>query len=168
VYEAPLLRNITNRNSSLVVISGAEVRASLGLDRPAFVDFALLLGTDFSRRIKNVGPARAFKFIREHGSIEAILAAEHKYPTPDTYLTEVASARGVFTNMPPLPPPAALVPRSPDERRIAAVLRKYGVEEREYDWERVYDDTTGTAIGNDYFGDRPASDSVPFNFEPFR
>lgn len=75
VYEAPMLRNITSHKSSspLTIISGPEVRSSLSLARSSYVDFALLLGTDFSRRIKNMGPTRALKFIQDYGSIEEIL-----------------------------------------------------------------------------------------------
>ena len=61
------------------------MRDALQLDREAFVDFALLLGTDFSQRIKNVGPARALKFIRQHRTIERVLEQESKYAASVVY-----------------------------------------------------------------------------------
>ena len=48
-----MLRNITTHGSPLVSISAPDVCASLGLTHESFIDFALLLGTDFTRRIKN-------------------------------------------------------------------------------------------------------------------
>ena len=71
-----MIRNISNRKDPLTIVSGAKVRTTLELTRESFVDFALLLGTDFSQRIKNVGPARAYRFIKEYGSIERIIEAQ--------------------------------------------------------------------------------------------
>ncbi|KIM20976.1 hypothetical protein M408DRAFT_44537, partial [Serendipita vermifera MAFF 305830] len=60
----------------LMEIDSEVVREALALKREQFVDFALLLGTDFTPRLKNVGPVRALKFIRAHGSIEEIIKIE--------------------------------------------------------------------------------------------
>ncbi|THU79961.1 PIN domain-like protein [Dendrothele bispora CBS 962.96] len=122
IYEAPLIRNITNRNAPLIVVSGAEVRDVLQLTRPMYIDFALLLGTDFSQRIKNVGPARALKFIREHGSIEKVIEAERKYvpkiPLRE-YLIQVDAGREVFGTLPPI------------TKEIARETRKMGQWDRD-------------------------------------
>ncbi|EMD35532.1 hypothetical protein CERSUDRAFT_116277 [Gelatoporia subvermispora B] len=131
VYEAPLLRNLTNRRGPLHVISGAELRAGLQLDRAGFVDFALLLGTDFSQRIKHVGPARALRFIRAHGTIERVLAAEPRYPPrmpTGEYLAQVALARSVFATLPPVPRKKLLRHGVYDERRVARILEKYHLQ----------------------------------------
>lgn len=164
IYEAPLLRNISNRKGPLSVVSGADVRTTLQLDRASFVDFALLLGTDFSQRIKNVGPARAYKFIRQHGSIESVIANEPAYkprmPAP-AYLSQVRLARSVFDTLPPVPDLALLRPNAPDDERVAAVLEKYGVQTDEYDWEG------GAALGTNYFGDNPSVSETDFSFTPF-
>ncbi|KAG6868149.1 hypothetical protein C0993_007093 [Termitomyces sp. T159_Od127] len=130
IYEAPLVRNLTNKDTPLTVVSGAEIRAILQLDRASFVDFAVLLGTDFSQRIKNVGPARALKFIREHGSIERVIELETKYApplTPQEYLDQVGVARVVFTTLPPVPDPELLEQGEPDEAKVAELLQKYGL-----------------------------------------
>jgi flap endonuclease-1 len=158
VYEAPLVRNMTNRLGPLQVISGAEVRGALGLDRAGFVDFALLLGTDFSQRIKNVGPARALKLIRTHGSIEGIVRAEGRYPPRvpvDAYLAQVAVARAVFGTLPPVPDVEELASQPADDARARDVLRKYGVRDADFtSWEA--DEGAGT-MGDAYFGDHPSS-----------
>ena len=58
----------------MVTISGLEVRRALEIPtQRAYIDFALLLGTDFTERIKNLGPAAAHKLIKEYGSIENVI-----------------------------------------------------------------------------------------------
>ena len=72
-----MLRNITShrmKDSPLVVVSGLEVRRALEIPtQRAYIDFALLLGTDFTERIKNLGPIGAHKLIKKHGSIENVI-----------------------------------------------------------------------------------------------
>jgi flap endonuclease-1 len=165
VYEAPLIRNFTNKVGPLQIISGAEVRSCLGLERESYVDFNLLLGTDFSQRLKNVGPARAFKFISEHKSIERVLETETQYPprtSQDIYLEQVATARTVFNTFPPLPEPLDLQFKQPDVNRVEQILRKYSVHQRDYSWENP------KSLGDGYFGDNPSLMEGDFAFEPFR
>lgn len=164
VYEAPLLRNITNRKGPLTIVSGSDVRSVLQLDRAGFIDFALLLGTDFTQRIKNVGPSRAYKFIRQHGTIEQVLAQETAYPPrvpARAYLSQIHTARVVFDTLPPVPDPACLEPGERDEERIAEVLGKYGVQTQEYNWEGE------ATLGSNYFGDKPSTGNTDFAFTPY-
>jgi flap endonuclease-1 len=151
VYEVPLLRNITSHADPLVVVSGKDVRMNLQLDRASYVDFALLLGTDFSQRIKNVGPTRALKFIREHGSIERVLEQETKYrprvPLED-YLTEVEVARSTFRTLPPIPNVELFEQQESDEDKVKEILRRCGLHRAamvEWDYEE--------ALDNNYFDD---------------
>jgi flap endonuclease-1 len=155
IYGAPLIRNITNRQSPLHLLSGTHIRHVLQLDRARFVDFALLLGTDFSPRIKNVGPARALKFIREHGSIERVLACETKFPprvSAETYLEQVQVARGVFGELPPVPDTRLLQIRECDEGDVAGILQRHGLHRAAaYDWEYA------AALDGNYFEDNPSA-----------
>ncbi|KAF9051301.1 PIN domain-like protein [Panaeolus papilionaceus] len=73
VYEAPMLKNITARTEPLVLVNGSDVRRALSLTKPEYIDFALLLGTDFTQRIKGVGPMKALGYLRRWGSIEGLL-----------------------------------------------------------------------------------------------
>ncbi|KAL0959955.1 hypothetical protein HGRIS_011619 [Hohenbuehelia grisea] len=132
VYEAPLLRNLTNRAGPLTILSGADIRASLDLSRSSYVDFALLLGTDFSARIKNVGPARALRFIREYHTIEDIIAAEGARFPPrtevSTYLEQIHAARQVFETLPPVPEGIeALQMKDVDDAEVRKLLAKFGL-----------------------------------------
>ncbi|KAJ7266919.1 PIN domain-like protein [Mycena haematopus] len=144
IYEAPLIRNITNRSSPLMLLSGTEIRAALELDRSSFVDFALLLGTDFSQRIKNVGPVRALKFIRQHKSIERVIEVEKKYTPrvpPSAYLAEVALAR-------------LLLEQGKDDEGLSVVLQRFGLGKL-----LMGDEVSGfeDALQGNYFSDDPSA-----------
>lgn len=156
VYEAPMIRNITSKQSPLVIVSGLEVRSVLELDRSSYVDFALLLGTDFSQRIKNVGPARALKFIKEHHTIERIIELETKYPPRipvDAYLEQVELARSVFKTLPPVPEDHTLLEtKESDEDVVLSILHRHRLHKLiDYDWD------PSIALDGNYFEDNPAA-----------
>ncbi|THH21156.1 hypothetical protein EW146_g327 [Bondarzewia mesenterica] len=156
VYEAPLIRNITSRKEPLTLIFGADVRQSLQLDRASYVDFVLLLGTDFSQRIKNVGPQRALKFIREYGTIEHILEKETQYPPRqplDTYLEQVQIARAVFETLPPVPEARLMQQGECDDKLVWDILQKFGLTRLV-----AYEDWDSTvALEGNYFSDNPSA-----------
>ncbi|KIK68509.1 hypothetical protein GYMLUDRAFT_35943 [Collybiopsis luxurians FD-317 M1] len=134
IYEAPLIRNITSRQLPLLVISGSELRSNLNLTRSMFIDFALLMGTDFSQRIRNVGPTRALDFIRAHGSIEKFIDAETKFKPKvprEEYLRQVNLGRNVFQTLPPVPEDAIQLRSSSkgDLGRVDFVMGKYGLSQ---------------------------------------
>ncbi|PPQ95050.1 hypothetical protein CVT25_000618 [Psilocybe cyanescens] len=164
VYEATLLKNITSYDSPLVTVSGADMRTSLGLTRSQFLDFALLLGTDFTHRIGQIGPTRAYAFIKDHGSIEGVvkhIADNPKYkPTLpwDSYFAQVNIARLVFQTLPPVPPPESFQPTEKNEALAAEILKKYGLAfflMREDDWD--YNLAYAATVGGNYFGDNPST-----------
>lgn len=138
-----------------MVISGTDVRSRLQLDRAGFIDFALLLGTDFSQRIKNVGPARALRFIRAHGSIERVLQCEPRYPPrvdPTTYLAQVNLARTVFQTLPPTPDPELLQPGEYNEDEVVRVLGNCGLHREAME---EFDHTS--ALCGNFFSDNPTT-----------
>ncbi|OJA17680.1 hypothetical protein AZE42_03022 [Rhizopogon vesiculosus] len=153
VYEAPLIRNIANRNDPLILVCGSHVRTALQLSKSAYIDFLLLLGTDFSQRIKNVGPHRALKFIREYGSIERVIAQEHKYPprlSKQVYLEQVGVARHAFATLPPLPDPGMLKQHDVDHAKVAEIVQKYRLHRMlPEQW------NCGAALEGNYFADNP-------------
>lgn len=155
IYEAPLIRNISNRTGPISIISGSDVRALLQLSRPSFIDFALLLGTDFSPRIKNIGPRRALNFIRTYGSIERVLKEEPQYPprmSPETYLAQVSLARMIFQTLPPPPPLDLLQQGRYDESAISEILMRYKLQRAvSPDW--AYSE----ALSGNFFNDNPSA-----------
>lgn len=154
VYEAPMLRGITARESPILVIHGEAIRDTLQLDRASYVDFALLLGTDFSQRIKNVGPNRALKFIREYGSIERVVEQENRYPPRipvADYLAQVGLARLVFQNLPPLPDIGLLHQTEGDPNAVSEIIQRYRLQRMlPGAWDAQ------TALAGNYFGDDPS------------
>ena len=150
-----MLRNVAGRGSPLVSIPGKSVREALNLSRPGFVDFILLLGTDFSRRIKKVGPHRALKFIRDYGSIEHILENESQYPPRipiPSYLEQISLARSVFETLPPIPDTSRLVQGEYDEDKVSNILRQYDLH-----WAATEDWDYTNALAGNYFSDDPTS-----------
>lgn len=157
MYDAPLVRNLTNRQSPLTVVSGADVRMVLELDRASFIDFALLLGTDFSQRIKRVGPARALKFIKAHRTIERVVELETKYAPQvpqNLYLAQVEVARMVFQTLPPVPEKSRLEQGDVDETAVATILQQYGLGRALMN--SCYWDY-GAALDGNYFDDDPSA-----------
>jgi len=153
VYGVPLLRNVTSGAEPLTIIEGREVRDALDMDSSQFLDFALLLGTDFTDRIRNVGPVRALKFILCYGSIEKIIEGEPKYNPKHTisdYLERVQVARAVFQFRPTLPAPKLLEVRRPNDNRVLEVLQKFRLQrfaEKDADFSSL--------LGGNYFSDQP-------------
>lgn len=156
VYGAPLIRNITSSAGPLSLIAGNDVRTALGLDDAAFVDFVLLVGTDFSTRIKNLGPVRALKLIREHGTIERVLERETRYPLMvplEFYLETIALARSVYQTLPPISADMLdFGDGSVDEDEVLAILdrcdlRRYAMDDEDF----------SQSLSGNYFKDNPTA-----------
>lgn len=153
VYGVPLLRNVTGGTEPLTLIKGHEVRDALDMDSSQFLDFALLLGTDFTDRIRNVGPIRALKFILSYGSIEKIIEGEPKYTPKSTtsdYLEQIRVARAVFQLRPTVPAPELLEVRPPDDTLVLEVLQRFRLQrfaEKDADFSSL--------LGGNYFSDHP-------------
>ncbi|KAF6764329.1 PIN domain-like protein [Ephemerocybe angulata] len=133
VYGAPLIRNLAGSysHSPLEIVTGKDIQETLNLDRPGYVDFALLLGTDFSQRLSNVGPVRALKLIKSYGDIEHILENEPKYSPKISraeYLDEINTARTIFSSCPPVLDPATLSPLSHSDAAVARTLSRYNLD----------------------------------------
>ena len=50
-----------------------EILKNLGINREQLVDIGILIGTDFNEGVKNIGPKKALKYIKEYGSIENLM-----------------------------------------------------------------------------------------------
>jgi len=64
----------------------------LGITREQLIDLSILVGTDFNKGVKGIGPKTALKLIKRHGSIEALprdtleKVAPHYRDVRDIYL----------------------------------------------------------------------------------
>lgn len=139
-----------------MLISGSEVRSALHLDAAAFVDFALLLGTDFAPRIRGIGPRRALEYIRKYGTIERILTDDKMYVPrarilPEPYLRSIRDARDVFVNLPPVPAPQTIEPKEYREGEVATILELHRLQRF------LEPDTLLDSLEGNYFGDNPTA-----------
>jgi len=130
------------------------MRSALRLDARTLVDFALLLGTDFAPRIRNIGPHRALQYIRKYGTIESLLAEERQYVPRvplQTYLQAVREARDVFVKLPPVPAPHMLEQKEYREGEVAAILGSHRLQRFLERGTRLDD-----VLHGNYFNDNPA------------
>ena len=80
-----LLRNLTMtgrrkvpgkdiyREIKTEVIDSEEFLRNLGISREQLVDMCILMGTDFNTGIKDIGPKKALKLVRDNGDLESVL-----------------------------------------------------------------------------------------------
>ena len=132
------------------------MRSALHLDAAAFVDFALLSGTDFAPRIRNIGPQRALQYIRKYGTIERILTEDKKYVPHarvplQPYLRAIRDARDVFVNLPPVPTPQMLEPKEYQKEEVATILGLHRLQRF------LEPDTHLDSLEGNYFNDNPTA-----------
>jgi len=90
-FQTPvLLRKMTfaSGKSDIQTINYMKVINGLDITHDQFVDLCILLGCDYCDSIRGIGPKTALKLIREHKSIETILANidRKKYGVPDNWV----------------------------------------------------------------------------------
>ena len=74
---ARLARNLMKPASAeapILEFDYAKALSELALTKEQFVDLCILCGCDYTDAIKGCGPVTALKLIREHGSLEGVLA----------------------------------------------------------------------------------------------
>ena len=55
------------------LIELGKALAMLGITRKQLVDMAIMIGTDFNPGVRGIGPKKALKLIRKHGTLEAVM-----------------------------------------------------------------------------------------------
>ncbi|XP_029448094.1 flap endonuclease 1-like isoform X2 [Rhinatrema bivittatum] len=81
-----LIRNLkADKNCQVDEYDLPLILEKLQLTHEQFVDLCILLGCDYSEKIRGLGPKKALKLLHEHGSIEQILQRIdlQKHPLPD-------------------------------------------------------------------------------------
>ena len=124
------LPGFTEKKKPLILIDSQDILTALSMSRDEFIDFALLIGTDFTERPNKVGPVAALKHTRKYGSIHKLLENEKNIKLSldlDAYLEQVEAARHIFTSLPPVPSPSELEERDVDEERLSAIVERVGL-----------------------------------------
>ena len=82
-------------NGSCVCVNSDNVYASLGMNKDMFLDFCILLGTDYNSNIKGFGPVKSKKLLDENNSIDNIKDI-------DTSCLSHISVRSLFRRFDPI------------------------------------------------------------------
>jgi flap endonuclease-1 len=98
----------------------------LEISREQLVDIAILVGTDYNEGIKGIGPKKALKSIKKHGSIEGVLAELN------ADIRALAEIRELFLN-PEVTPDYELKWKKPD----ASAITEFLCREHDFSQERV-------------------------------
>lgn len=114
LYHVPLVRGLGARRGACELVDAQRVRTALFPEadappahaeaqrRAKLVQYALLCGTDFNQTVPGLGPVGAYRYVREHGTVERVLRAA-PYTSPlalDAYLAQLADAAHVFEHPP--------------------------------------------------------------------
>jgi flap endonuclease-1 len=70
-----LIKGIRTKTDPVVEINLEDVLRELDFTIDEFIDFCILCGCDYCGTIENVGPVKAYQFIKEHKTIENVLLA---------------------------------------------------------------------------------------------
>lgn len=72
-YQTPATWTQYNHNAGTVIeLHSMELLDALSLNSDQFLDMCIMFGCDYNSRVKNIGPARAYKYIKVHHSIESV------------------------------------------------------------------------------------------------
>lgn len=73
-YSSPVfLTKLNTQNDTCVEIRYENILQSLDISSDQFLDLCIMCGTDYNKNIYKVGPEKAFKFLKEHGTIDDLL-----------------------------------------------------------------------------------------------
>jgi 5'-3' exonuclease len=79
-----LLRDFTLKSNNIMVYNTEHILKKLQIDYDQWVDFCILCGCDYSKRIRGLGPKKLISLIREKNCIENILY-DTKCETPQQF-----------------------------------------------------------------------------------
>lgn len=86
--------DVNLRLKEFTLIRLEKILEKLGLNQNSFLDFCIMLGTDFNENIPRVGPVKSLKYIKEYGSLENI------EKTIDVSCLYYQRTRAIFTENP--------------------------------------------------------------------
>lgn len=93
-YGTPLFLNkINTTTNSCTLVKYETLLSSLKLTKEQFTELCIMCGCDYNQRVKNVGPARIYKFLHKYTTFDNIVENETKY---DFSCIQMDSVRNLF------------------------------------------------------------------------
>lgn len=72
-YGSPVfLTKLNTKDDTCVELKYSDILENLELSSDQFLDLCIMCGTDYNKNIYRIGPEKAYKLIKDYGSIEAI------------------------------------------------------------------------------------------------
>jgi flap endonuclease-1 len=139
-----LLRNISitgkrkvARENRFVMVEPEEIRleetlSSLGIGREQLVLMGVLVGNDFNKGVRGVGPKTALKIVKEHATLDAVqkyVLGKYAHEFPEN----VAAVYDFFLHPPVEQAPPRFAWNLPDENEVRRIL----CSEHDFSEERV-------------------------------
>jgi flap endonuclease-1 len=97
------------------LVTLADTLKKLEISREALIDISILVGTDFNDGIHGIGPKKALKYIKEEGSLEAVMK-KYNFWIPDYEEVRKIFLRSETTDR------YKLIWKQPDETSIKKIL----------------------------------------------
>ena len=92
-----LLRGFSVNSNKITVYNLEKILKELNLTYSQWVDFCILCGCDYVKRIKMMGIKTSYKLIKTHSTIENVLSnINDKYTVQNSYLSSCVNARNIF------------------------------------------------------------------------
>ena len=95
-----LMRNFSVNSNKILVYDVNKIKSKLDISHDQWVDFCILCGCDYVKRIKGMGPLMSYKYIKAYKSIEGVInnmvVNSKKYKLPNDY--DYKKARNLFNS----------------------------------------------------------------------
>uniref|UniRef100_A0A7S1PFF3 Flap endonuclease 1 n=1 Tax=Percolomonas cosmopolitus TaxID=63605 RepID=A0A7S1PFF3_9EUKA len=99
-----------------------------------FIDLCILCGCDYCGTIKGIGYKKAYKYLKELGSIERVItfaSTKESYTVPEDFLTQVVAARKLFKEPDVIPGKQITFKfTAPNEEEMVTFLNEKGFDEK--------------------------------------
>ena len=88
-----VLTGFMNSSPNVLLYDINNIKEKIGLEQSSFIDMCILLGCDYTKTIKGIGPVSSYKYLLKYKSIENIIK---KYKKLDVSTCDYLSARNMF------------------------------------------------------------------------
>ena len=96
-YGVNLLSKFDNRSGFIEYYDINVIRKELGLTNEEFVDMSVLMGCDYCKSLKGIGPMTAYKIIKKHKNMSKYFQSIKR-----SNIEEYINAKNMFLNIPEL------------------------------------------------------------------